>query len=298
MAKQYWLQREGKMYGPYSGGKLKKLAALGRICDDDQLSADKQSWQLAGMVRGLSLCATVKPPQAASVASATPPLEVSPRTGTVSRTHNQRPSSSRYEQRFPPRPSRTKWIVIGVIGVAVVVLAVAIAVWPWMPPGESIAFDELTQLDENVQPEGSSPGKSGPVVKPEPVVKPKPVAKPKPKPVAKHAAGPGSATPPTSSKDGVGRAPSRPTDLGLERAKADILVRMKHTRDGLVKWSEQNADPKNFGSDQWDPEAKAAAESRYRITLKHIKRTWDEEMRKVGECTTWDEFRELTGVSN
>ena len=53
MENQYWLKREGKVYGPYSGIKLKKLAALGKIRNDDQLSADNQSWQLAGRVAGL-----------------------------------------------------------------------------------------------------------------------------------------------------------------------------------------------------------------------------------------------------
>ena len=178
MAKQYWLQREGKTYGPYSGGKLKKLAALGRICDDDQLSADKQSWQLAGTVPGL-FSLTAPPPQIAS-SDAPPSPEMSPRTGTASKTRRQRMSSSRQEHRLQPQSSRTKWIVIGVIGVAAVVLAVAIAVWPWMPPGEFMAFDEdeLAQSNENSQDEVHSPGKpSGTRTAPAPTT-PRTVTKP------------------------------------------------------------------------------------------------------------------------
>jgi len=53
MTNQYWLKREGKVYGPYSGGKIKKLAGQGKIGPNDQISADKKSWQLSGTVRGL-----------------------------------------------------------------------------------------------------------------------------------------------------------------------------------------------------------------------------------------------------
>jgi formylglycine-generating enzyme required for sulfatase activity/tetratricopeptide (TPR) repeat protein len=131
METQYWIQREGKTYGPYSGGKLKKLAGDGKIGTSDLISKDKQSWQVAGAVRGLSLCATVEPPQTASVAGAASPLEVSPRTGTASCSHNQQTSSSSQEQRIPPRPSHTKWVVIGITGVVVVGLVVTIATWLW-----------------------------------------------------------------------------------------------------------------------------------------------------------------------
>ena len=130
MAKQYWLKREGKTYGPYSGGKLKKLAGEGTIGPNDLISTDRRAWQLAEMVRGLSLRAMAKPPQTASMASDLSSHEVLPETGTASYTH---------EQRFPSRPSRTKWIVMGVAGIATVGLVVAVAVWLWMPQGESMA---------------------------------------------------------------------------------------------------------------------------------------------------------------
>ena len=193
MARQYWLQREGKTYGPYSGGELKKLAREGNIGPNDHISVDKRTWQVAGTVRGLPLCTTVDPQQPASAVIAPPPMEVAPRAGTASRIHNQRPSSSKYERQFPPRSSSTKWIAIGVAGVFMVGLVVAIIVWRWTPPSESTASKELAQSDKNVQPGGRSPRKSMPVAKP--MEKPRPIAKPKlvvrpvvkPKPVAKPA---------------------------------------------------------------------------------------------------------------
>ena len=159
MAKQYWLQREGKTYGPYSGGKLKKLAGEGKIGPGDLISADKQAWLLAEMVRGLSLRTTVTPPQTASVASDLSSHEVLPETGTTSRTRHRRTSSSSHEDRLQPRSSRTKWAVIVVIGVAAVGLAVAIAVWLWTPSGGPMTSEELAQSNENSQHEGRSHGK-------------------------------------------------------------------------------------------------------------------------------------------
>ena len=161
MAQEYWVKREGKMYGPYSGGRLKKLASEGKISPSDQISADKKSWQLAELIRGLSFHAGEKPQQVAAVPSAPPPLEVAPRTGTASRTHDQQTSSSKYEQRFPPRPSHTRRIAIVAVGVALVGLVVAIIVWLWTPPGESMASEELAQSNENVRGAVPSSGKSG-----------------------------------------------------------------------------------------------------------------------------------------
>jgi len=190
MANQYWLKRDDKMYGPYSGGRLKKLAGEGKIQRGDQISADRKSWQLAGTVPGLfSLTA----PQIASPGSAPPSPEMSPRLGTASGTHHQLMPSPGQERQLQPRSSRTVWVVIGVIGVAAVVLAVAIAVWPWTPSGESIAFneDELAQSDENVQSDVPSPRKPSSTRTPPASPKPRSVTKPpgshkKPLPVTKR----------------------------------------------------------------------------------------------------------------
>ena len=161
MTNQYWLKREGKVYGPYSGGKLKKLAREGKIGPSDLISTDKRAWQLAEMVRGLFSLTAAQQPQIASPDSDLQSHEMSPRTGAASGTHHQQMSSPGQERQLQPRSSRTMWVVIGVIGVAAVVLAVAIAVWPWVPPGESVAFDkdELTQSNENSQDKVHSPKK-------------------------------------------------------------------------------------------------------------------------------------------
>ena len=53
MAKQYWVKREGKTYGPYTGGKLKQMAAARTISTGDMISTDQINWQDAGLVKGL-----------------------------------------------------------------------------------------------------------------------------------------------------------------------------------------------------------------------------------------------------
>ena len=53
MAEQYWLQRDGKATGPFSGDQLKQMAAAGMIVEADRISADQMNWQMAGQVRGL-----------------------------------------------------------------------------------------------------------------------------------------------------------------------------------------------------------------------------------------------------
>ena len=53
MTKEYWVRRDGKTYGPVSGAKLKELAASGKVRQEDSVSADRESWQLAEEVRGL-----------------------------------------------------------------------------------------------------------------------------------------------------------------------------------------------------------------------------------------------------
>ena len=131
MANQYWLKREGKVYGPYSAGKLKKLAGEGKIQDGDQISGDKQSWQLAGTVPGLFSLTAAQQPRIASPDGASPSPEISPKTGTDSRTHHQQVSSSGQERQLQPRVSRTMWVVIGITGVFVVGLAITIATWLW-----------------------------------------------------------------------------------------------------------------------------------------------------------------------
>jgi hypothetical protein len=155
MANQYWLKRDGKMYGPYSGGKLKKLAGEGKIGPDDLISADKRLWQRAETVRGLLLQVMAKPPQTASAVIAPHPMEVSPRTGNGSRAHHRRKSLSKYDQQYPDQSFRSWWLVIGAAAIG---LVVALAVWTWMPRDESIP-PELAQSNENSQDEVHSPGK-------------------------------------------------------------------------------------------------------------------------------------------
>ena len=53
MAEQYWVQRDGRTTGPFSGHQLKQMAAAGMIGESDQISADQTNWQAAGQVRGL-----------------------------------------------------------------------------------------------------------------------------------------------------------------------------------------------------------------------------------------------------
>lgn len=53
MAKEYWLQRDGKATGPFSDDQLKQMAAAGMIDESDQVSADQVNWQAAGEIRGL-----------------------------------------------------------------------------------------------------------------------------------------------------------------------------------------------------------------------------------------------------
>lgn len=53
MGKEYWVQRDGKMSGPFSGQQLKQLVASGMIGESDQISVDKANWEAAGAVGGL-----------------------------------------------------------------------------------------------------------------------------------------------------------------------------------------------------------------------------------------------------
>ena len=53
MEKQYWVQREGKITGPFSGHQLKQMAVIGMILDSDMISADQIDWQVAGQIKGL-----------------------------------------------------------------------------------------------------------------------------------------------------------------------------------------------------------------------------------------------------
>jgi len=53
MGQQYWLKHDGELCGPYSGRRLKILAAGGQILHDDRISADKQLRQVASTVLGL-----------------------------------------------------------------------------------------------------------------------------------------------------------------------------------------------------------------------------------------------------
>ena len=251
MAQEYWVKREGKMYGPYSGGRLKKLAGEGKISPSDQISADKRSWQLAEMVRGLSLRADKKPQQVAAVTSAPPPLEVAPRTGTASRTHNRRTSSSRYKQRFPQRPSQSRWIVIGATGVAAIGLAVAIAVWLSTPPRESMASKEPAQLDEHVQNAAPPTGKPGitRITAPPSTKQRRPVA-PIAVPPARPALTKKSKFP--FSLDEVDAAIGKPADTlgGWRRYAAEgwIIFKAKQEGEGLTFWWSRNPQGMFFGA--------------------------------------------------
>ncbi|MBT3202236.1 MAG: SUMF1/EgtB/PvdO family nonheme iron enzyme [Phycisphaerales bacterium] len=176
MEKQYWVKREDKIHGPYSGSKLKKLAGEGKIGPGDLISTDKRAWLLAEMVRGLSLRTTVKSQQTG--VTAPPPLEVSPRTKTASRAYRQQTPSTEDAQQLQSRLSRTKWVVIGVAGIAVIGLAVAVAIWWRTPPGTPTASKEPVQSNENVQNAVPSPQKpSGTRTTPAPTT-PKVAAKP------------------------------------------------------------------------------------------------------------------------
>jgi len=53
MAKEYWVRRDGKATGPFSGHQLKQMAAAGMIVEADHISEDQVNWQAAGRVRGL-----------------------------------------------------------------------------------------------------------------------------------------------------------------------------------------------------------------------------------------------------
>ena len=53
MEKQYWVQREGKRTGPFSGQQLKQMAAAGMILTADMISTDQINWRVAGQVKGL-----------------------------------------------------------------------------------------------------------------------------------------------------------------------------------------------------------------------------------------------------
>ena len=53
MANQYWVRRQDKMTGPFSGQQLKQMAAASRILTSDMISADHINWQVAGQVKGL-----------------------------------------------------------------------------------------------------------------------------------------------------------------------------------------------------------------------------------------------------
>ena len=229
MANQYWLKREGKMYGPYSGGRLKELAREGKIGPEDMISADKRAWQLAKIVRGLDLSAGVKQPQATVAVSVPSPLEVSPR---------RRTASTGYDCRLSLRPSRSKWIVVASAGIAMVGLAVLAAVWLWTPGGESVASTESAQSNENGRSAAISPEKSGdaritptpaapraavkppvPKKKPRPVVKPSAVRKEPPKIVAKPPdKKPVPVVPNSPTKTAAGKTPPLPTKT-VERKK-------------------------------------------------------------------------------
>ena len=53
MGKQYWVQREDKTIGPFSGHQITQMAATGIITESDLISADQVNWQEAGRVGGL-----------------------------------------------------------------------------------------------------------------------------------------------------------------------------------------------------------------------------------------------------
>jgi hypothetical protein len=53
MENQYWIQREGKTSGPFSGQQLKQMAAAGMILTADMISTNQINWQVAGQVKGL-----------------------------------------------------------------------------------------------------------------------------------------------------------------------------------------------------------------------------------------------------
>jgi hypothetical protein len=50
---QYWLKRENKTTGPFSGQQLKQMVAADMIVASDMISADQLNWQVAGQVKGL-----------------------------------------------------------------------------------------------------------------------------------------------------------------------------------------------------------------------------------------------------
>ena len=53
MAREYWLQRNGKTTGPFLDHQIVQMAAAGMIVEADRISADQTNWQTAGQVRGL-----------------------------------------------------------------------------------------------------------------------------------------------------------------------------------------------------------------------------------------------------
>ena len=138
MAQEYWLKREGKTYGPYSGGKLKKLAAAGRIRDDDQISTDKQSWQLAVTVRGLFPTET-RLPQTASVA------------GTTSGSHQPQRSAPEFEPWFLPGVPHSVRVAIVIAGVIVAGLIVTAPIWMQALSEEPETSGHLARSGENTQ---------------------------------------------------------------------------------------------------------------------------------------------------
>ena len=53
MAKQFWTQREGQTWGPFTGQQLKELAEQGRLAPSDLVSLDQKRWTPATLIPGL-----------------------------------------------------------------------------------------------------------------------------------------------------------------------------------------------------------------------------------------------------
>jgi len=53
MSKEYWVRKDGKTYGQFTAGKLKRLAVREKIGQDDQVSVDGITWYAASSVKGL-----------------------------------------------------------------------------------------------------------------------------------------------------------------------------------------------------------------------------------------------------
>jgi len=138
MGTQYWLRREGELHGPYSGGRLKVLAASGHVQQDDQISADKQSWQVAGTVRGLF------PPE-------TRPLQTESAAETFSGHREEQTPAAELEHWFLPGLPRAIRVAIAIVGVIVAGLVVTAPIWLEELSGEPETSDQLARSDGSRQ---------------------------------------------------------------------------------------------------------------------------------------------------